>query len=177
MAAWTWVSCGTLRTTPIGSEHYAPTTTERLGRHNREAWTFYMPYGLQDWKYGLDNRAFAWAVHDGDVSAIPEPSLISLVLSGLGALTAITRRVPAPGSRVPRATFASFPEQPLLERRPKVRRDWTPTIFSVVRALQAQTRVANAIPASHAGFVGSMATPVLGRGPALRNLWVSSRRW
>lgn len=73
---------------------------------NREAWTFYMPYGLQDWKYGLDNRAFAWAVHDGDVSAIPEPSLISLVLSGLGALTAITRRVPAPESRVPRATFA-----------------------------------------------------------------------
>jgi hypothetical protein len=34
----------------------------------------------------------AWAVHDGDVAAIPEPSTYAMLLAGLAALGALARR-------------------------------------------------------------------------------------
>lgn len=49
-----------------------------------QAWVFGMSTGLQGTGYMATNYMYAWAVRDGDVTAIPEPSTLGLLLAGLG---------------------------------------------------------------------------------------------
>lgn len=51
------------------------------------AWNVYMGNGYQyaDYKFEPNSR-FAWAVHDGDVAAVPEPKSYAMFLAGLGVM-------------------------------------------------------------------------------------------
>jgi hypothetical protein len=62
---------------------YAPNTSL--------AWFFYMGYGGQD---GTSKAisSYAWAVHSGDVSAVPVPAAVWLFGSGLIGLIGVARR-------------------------------------------------------------------------------------
>jgi len=58
-----------------------------------QAFTFAVGSGLKEWdlKANPYYTTFAWAVRDGDVSAIPEPSSLALLLLGLMGTTAHIR--------------------------------------------------------------------------------------
>lgn len=61
----------------------------------------YAPYEGGTWVFLMEdggqlatdkaNAAYAWAVHQGDVSVVPEPSTQALMLAGLGALFGVVR--------------------------------------------------------------------------------------
>jgi hypothetical protein len=55
------------------------------------AWVFLMAEGNQDYSYKY-HSFYAWAVHSGDVSAVPVPAAAWLFGSGLIGLTGIARR-------------------------------------------------------------------------------------
>jgi hypothetical protein len=64
-----------LQSTPYWSTEYAPGAGT--------AWSFLFGYGFQ----GLDSKGYeyyAWAVRDGDVTAVPEARTYALMLAGLG---------------------------------------------------------------------------------------------
>jgi hypothetical protein len=63
------------------------------------AWAFYFPNGGQgsncgnsDCPPGRQYYAWAWAVRDGDVTAIPVPGSVALLAGGLALLGVVTRR-------------------------------------------------------------------------------------
>lgn len=47
-----------------------------------QAWSFYMNDGFQYTEHKVDSH-YAWAVHDGDVAAVPEPETYAMMLAGL----------------------------------------------------------------------------------------------
>jgi hypothetical protein len=49
-----------------------------------QSWNFNMGSGYQYADYNWDPFRYSWAVRDGDVVAIPEPSTLALLLAGLG---------------------------------------------------------------------------------------------
>ncbi len=55
------------------------------------AWLFVMADGWQTTGYNQDDR-YTWAVHDGDIGAVPIPSAVWLFGSGLLGLIGIARR-------------------------------------------------------------------------------------
>jgi hypothetical protein len=65
------------------SEQYAPDTNS--------AWAFDGSHGAQTW-VGKGGYIYAWAVHDGDVAAIPIPATLWLFSSGLIGLTGLARQ-------------------------------------------------------------------------------------
>lgn len=56
------------------------------------AWVFAFGDGSQSSTHGCTNNCFAWAVHDGDVGAVPIPAAVWLFGSGLLGLMGISRR-------------------------------------------------------------------------------------
>ena len=66
--------------------------------------------GYPTWFFDGDTRLFTssaefvlgWAVHDGDVSAVPEPSSVALLLGGLGVLGLCRQRRSAEGGALRR---------------------------------------------------------------------------
>ena len=42
--------------------------------------------------YAQSNEFYAWAVHPGDVAAVPEPEVYAMLLAGLGVLGVVARR-------------------------------------------------------------------------------------
>jgi len=63
---------------------YAPITSY--------AWSFYFNKGGQDGYGKTDNYIYAWAVHAGDVGAVPVPAAAWLFGSGLLGLIGIARK-------------------------------------------------------------------------------------
>jgi len=56
------------------------------------AWGFVMTQGGQGWDPKSKEIAGAWAVHVGDVAAVPEPGTWALLLAGLAVLGVTARR-------------------------------------------------------------------------------------
>lgn len=54
-------------------------------------WGFYFGNGFQDHN-SKNNDYRAWAVHDGDVAAIPEPKVLAMLIVGLGMVGVAARR-------------------------------------------------------------------------------------
>jgi hypothetical protein len=56
------------------------------------AWSLFTYNGFQmlTWKNG--NHLYAWAVHDGDIAAVPVPGSVALLAGGLALLGVVTRR-------------------------------------------------------------------------------------
>lgn len=75
--------------TNIGSEYWS--ATEYAPNPTGSQWTFDFSYGDQ-WPFVNDDIQRAWAVHSGDVGAVPEPATILLFGSGLIGLMALARR-------------------------------------------------------------------------------------
>ena len=59
--------------------------------NSSNAWRFGINSGLQDFR-ARDRNLFAWAVHSGDVSAVPVPAAVWLFGSGLIGLVGLARR-------------------------------------------------------------------------------------
>ena len=55
------------------------------------AWVF-VAYDGNSFIYGKDDELYAWAVHPGDVAAIPEPETYAMLIAGLGLLGFMARR-------------------------------------------------------------------------------------
>lgn len=55
-------------------------------------WLFQAYWGYQDQGAVLDTNYHAWAVRDGDVTAVPEPSAWALMLAGGAVVGRLTRR-------------------------------------------------------------------------------------
>lgn len=55
------------------------------------AWYFNTTFGNQD-AYPMSLNWVPWAVHDGDVAAVPEPEQWALMLAGLGGVVLVARR-------------------------------------------------------------------------------------
>jgi hypothetical protein len=55
------------------------------------AWSFETRFGAQ-YSESQSNGYFAWAVHDGDVAAVPVPGSVALLAGGLALLGVVTRR-------------------------------------------------------------------------------------
>ena len=62
------------------------------GQSVEEAWSFNMPGGEQSYAPFGFGGAYAWAVHDGDIGAVPIPSAVWLFGSGLIGLIGLARR-------------------------------------------------------------------------------------
>ena len=62
------------------------------GNPNSYAALRFLPPGLMIGSIEQDQFSVPWAVHDGDVAAIPEPSTYALILGGLFAIAVATRR-------------------------------------------------------------------------------------
>lgn len=56
------------------------------------AWLFFMGFGIQAIGTQEDNGIYAWAVHSGDVSAVPVPAAVWLFGSGLIGLAGLAKR-------------------------------------------------------------------------------------
>lgn len=59
---------------------------------SRDAWFFGFNYGVQNHYYKTSGTSYAWAVYDGDVSAVPVPGAIWLFSSGLICIASLARR-------------------------------------------------------------------------------------
>ena len=65
--------------------------TEFAGNPLHFAWSFYTVDGLQEIGAKV-NLYSAWAVHDGDIAAVPEPETYALFLAGLAVMGGALRR-------------------------------------------------------------------------------------
>jgi hypothetical protein len=56
------------------------------------AWVFRTSYGYQDFDAYKSSEFSAWAVHSGDVAAVPEPQTYAMALGGLAAVLVARRQ-------------------------------------------------------------------------------------
>lgn len=81
--------------------NYGPFTNVYPGSYHTDSvyqpdsdytWVFRTEDGAQiyNWKYNVD--LYAWAVRDGDVAAVPEPSTYAMLLAGLGLVSWSVRK-------------------------------------------------------------------------------------
>lgn len=66
-------------------------STELIRYDGRVSWYFNMFDGFQNYNY-KSNEYYAWAVHSGDISAVPIPAAVWLFGSGLIGLAGFARR-------------------------------------------------------------------------------------
>lgn len=68
------------------------TGTEYAIDPDRVAWFFATAWGQQDLAIKSSERWFVWAVSPGQISAVPEPNSVAMLLAGLGLMTGAVRR-------------------------------------------------------------------------------------
>lgn len=74
-----------------GEANYYWTSTYWTGTGGGKAWGFSVAYGTVAGIF-IGEEQHAWAVRDGDVAAIPEPSTYAMFLAGLGLVGFVTQR-------------------------------------------------------------------------------------
>ncbi|MDQ1817465.1 DUF1566 domain-containing protein [Massilia sp. CCM 9210] len=73
---------------PDGPNYW--TSTPRQGSSNEDAWVFLTSIGFQGTTSADNGSLFnSWAVRDGDVSVVPEPSNLILMITGIFLLASV----------------------------------------------------------------------------------------